>query len=113
MVKRVALALQPRRRPMAHVHVEIISTGVTGAVEHLLELTMARVEAVRLGREPVDEIRRQVGFEKAFRLLHHAFGDPFGREQRVAFELGGQSGSHAAERSEPPSTGQRAGGRAK
>ena len=53
-------------------------------------MLVARIKMMRLGREPFREPFRQLRLEKFFRLPHHAFGDDFRPEQRVAFQRGGK-----------------------
>ena len=50
---------------------------------------------MRLGRETFGETIRQLRFEKAFHFLHHAFRDPFRRQQRIAFKGSGQMDGRA------------------
>ena len=89
-MERIALTLEPAGCPVAHIDVEVVEAKVAGAVQHFFEMPVARVKMMRLGREAFGEIFRQLGFEKPFHLLHHTFGHPFRREQRVAFQLRGQ-----------------------
>ena len=46
-----------------------------GRFKTFVEMFVARIKIMRLGREPFGETGGQVGFEETFRFLHHAFGD--------------------------------------
>lgn len=88
--KRVMLALEPAGRPVAHEHQQVFPSTPAGTVQAFVKMFVAWIQIMRLGRETFGKIIRQTRFEKPFHFLHHAFGDPFRREQRVAFQLRGE-----------------------
>jgi hypothetical protein len=69
------LALEPARRPVAHINVDVVAAQVARTIQHLFEMPVARVKMMCFGRESLDETGGQIGFEKSFHFLHHAFGN--------------------------------------
>lgn len=82
------LALEQAIGPVAHIHQQVIASSVARAIEHLLEMAMARVKAMGFGGEAFGEVVGQAGAQETLGFLHHAWGDLFGQKQRVAFEDG-------------------------
>ncbi|MFZ0829374.1 MAG: hypothetical protein WAO02_18340 [Verrucomicrobiia bacterium] len=68
-MERIAFALQPTGYPVAHIDVEIVTAKIAGAVQHLFEMSVARVKMMCLGCEPPGETGGQIGFEKTFGFL--------------------------------------------